>query len=153
MLESDSVGEDEVDESEWTIEELTDAKPIFLYYYRNNNTDRNLHEEEYSFSRRFEMGLQGKTVERLNEKWRCKKIPLALDAELKKDEEKTRIELWSAIDTKMKTLTVQKKHQKLLGAGPLARTLRKYEKVNKGLCEKEIKRLQKLEKAEESASK
>ncbi len=153
VLASETVG-DEEEEAEWTVEELTDAKPTFLYYYRNNNTDRNMHEDEYEFSRRFEMGLQEKTITRLNEKWRAKKLPIDMDVELKKREEMTRIELWSAMETKMKALTIKKNDQKLLGAGPLMRILRKYEKVNKNLCKKEIKRLEKIQKdLEKSASK
>ena len=153
MLDSEPVG-DEADDTEWTVEELKDAKPIFLYYYRANNTDRNLHEDEYEFSRRFEIGLQENTIDRLNKDRRCKKVPIELDAEVKKTEDMTRIELWSAIETKMKVLTVKKNDQKLLGAGPLTRILRKYHQVNDGLCGKEIKRLEKLQKAlEKSASK
>ncbi len=148
--------EDEADSySEWTVDELKEAKPLFLYYFRNQNMDPQVHKDEYGFSRRFEMGLQDKTIERLNENWRCKKMPLDIDAELKKNDEKTRVEMWSAVETKMKAITVKKNDQKMLGAGPLGRLLRKYEKVNKTLCKKEIKRIEKLEKMmeEESAAK
>ena len=140
---------------EWTVEELQDAKPILLYYVRLNNTDPKLFEDEYNFSRRFEMGLQEKVLKRLNERWRCKKVALDLDTEYEKAEEMTRIEMWSSIETKMKVITAKKKDQKLLGGGPMARILRKYEKVNKTIVGKEIKRIEAREKAlqKESASK
>ena len=147
-LAQEPVGEaDDDDVSEWTIEELEDAKPKLFYFVRNGNTDPRHLPDEYKFSRRFEMGLQSKTIDRLNENWSCTKSTLELDAEIKKVEERTRLEFWSAIDTKMKVITISKKDQKMLGAGPLLRLLKKYESVNRKLCDKEIARIEKAEKA------
>lgn len=130
----------EEDDADLTVEELQDAKPMFIYYFRQGLTDPM--NEEYKFSRRFEMGLQEKIVAEINDNWLAKKEGLDLEEELE-EAEATRIELWSALETKMKTITAAKKDQKLLAAGPLTRILKKYEKVNEGLVDKEIKRLQK----------
>jgi len=135
---------------EFTIEELEDAKPMFLYYFRQGLTDP-MH-DEYKFSRRFEMGLQEKLIDQINENWLAKKEGIDSEEEIEKIEERTRIEFWSAVETRMKLLTMSKKDQKMLAAGPMVRLLKKYEKVNKGLVNKEIKRLQKLEEAMEKES-
>ena len=126
---------------------------MFLYYFRQGLVDP-MH-EEYKFSRRFEMGLQEKLITEINENWLCKKQGLDLEEEFESDEQKTRIEFWSAIETKMKVITMSKNDQKMLAAGPMVRLLKKYAKVNDGLVNKEIKRLEKIEKAmdEESAAK
>ena len=126
---------------------------MFLYYFRQGLTDPM--NEEYKFSRRFEMGLQEKLITEINENWMCQKVGIDLEEEIEDEDEGTRIELWSAIETKMKTINFSKKDQKLLAAGPLTRILKKYAKVNGGLVKKEIKRLEKLEKQmeEESAAK
>ena len=126
---------------------------MLLYYFRQGLDDAM--NEEYKFSRRFEMGLQDKSIEEINANWAAKKVGIDLEKQVESDEEATRIELWSAIETKMKTITISKSDQKLLAAGPLVRILKKYEKVSDGLVEKEIKRLEKVEKMmeEESAAK
>lgn len=126
---------------------------MFLYYFRQGLTDPM--SEEYKFSRRFEMGLQEKLIEEINSNWMCKKVGLDLEEEIEEEDQATRIELWSAIETKLKVITYSKSDQKLLAAGPLTRVLKKYKKVSDGLVEKEIKRLEKLEKdmQEESAAK
>ena len=126
---------------------------MFLYYFRQGLVDP-MH-EEYKFSRRFEMGLQEKLITEINENWLCKKQGLDLEEEFESDEQKTRLELWSAIETKTKVITMSKNDQKMLAAGPMVRLLKKYAKVNDGLVNKEIKRLEKIEKAmdEESAAK
>ena len=126
---------------------------MFLYYFRQGLTDPM--NEEYKFSRRFEMGLQEKIIEEINSNWMCKKVGIDLEEEIENESEGTRIELWSAIETKMKTIDFSKADQKLLAAGPLTRILKKYAKVNDGLVAKEIKRLEKLDKQmeEESAAK
>ena len=126
---------------------------MFLYYFRQGLEDPM--NEEYKFSRRFEMGLQEKLIEEINGNWMAKKVGIDLEQEIESEDEGTRIELWSAIETKMKSINFSKKDQKLLAAGPLTRILKKYEKVNDGLVKKEIKRLEKLEKQmeEESAAK
>jgi hypothetical protein len=143
----------ETEETELTAEQLADAKPMFLYFFREGLTDP-MH-EEYKFSRRFEMGLQEKLIEEINSNWMCKKVGIDLEEEIESEDEGTRIELWSAIETKMKSINFSKSDQKLLAAGPLTRVLKKYKKVSDGLVEKEIKRLEKLEKQmeEESAAK
>ena len=148
ILASEASAEEEA--QEWTVEELEDAKPMFLYFFRQGLMDP-MH-DEYKFSRRFEMGLQEKLITQINENWRPKKEGLDLEEEIEKVEERTRIELWSAIETKMKVITMTKKDQKMLAAGPMVRLLKKYEKVSKGLVNKEIKRLEKLEKAMEKES-
>ena len=126
---------------------------MFLYYFRQGLTDPM--NEEYKFSRRFEMGLQEKLIDEINENWMCQKLGIDLEEEIEDEDEGTRIELWSAIETKLKVINFSKKDQKLLAAGPLTRVLKKYAKVNAGLVKKEIKRLEKLEKQmeEESAAK
>ena len=126
---------------------------MFLYYFRQGLTDPM--NEEYKFSRRFEMGLQEKLIDEINENWMCQKLGIDLEEEIEDEDEGTRIELWSAIETKLKVINFSKKDQKLLAAGPLTRILKKYAKVNSGLVKKEIKRLEKLEKQmeEESAAK
>jgi hypothetical protein len=143
----------EADAQEWTAEELADAKPMFLYFFRQGLTDPM--NDEYKFSRRFEMGLQEKLIDEINDNWAAKKVGLDLEEEIEESDKATRIELWSAIETKMKVITYSKKDQKLLAAGPMTRVLKKYKKVNDGLVAKEIKRLEKLEKQleEESAAK
>jgi len=143
----------EGDEDEMTVEELTGAKPMFLYYFRQGLDDPM--DDEYKFSRRFEMGLQTKLVKEINANWLCMKEGIDLEEELEKNEEKTRIEFWSAIETKMKVISISKKDQKMLAAGPMVRLLKKYSKVSKGLANKEIKRLEKIEKnlKKESAAK
>ena len=140
-------------EEEWTVEQLTDAKPMFLYYFRQGLTDPM--NEEYKFSRRFEMGLQEKLITEINDNWMAKKVGIDLEKEIEDEDEGTRIELWSAIETQMKVINFSKKDQKLLAAGPLTRILKKYEKVNDGLVAKEIKRLEKMQEQmeEESAAK
>ena len=138
---------DAEEDQEFTIEELQDAKPMFLYYFRQGLSDP-MH-DEYKFSRRFEMGLQEKLIDQINENWLAKKEGLDLEEEFEKNEQKTRIEFWSTLETRMKMLTISKKDQKMLAAGPMVRLLKKYEKVNKGLVNKEIKRLEKLAKAAE----
>ena len=126
---------------------------MFLYYFRQGLEDPM--NEEYKFSRRFEMGLQEKLIEEINGNWMAKKVGIDLEQEIESEDEGTRIELWSAIETKMKSINFSKKDQKLLAAGPLTRILKKYEKVNAGLVKKEIKRLEKMQEQmeEESAAK
>ena len=126
---------------------------MFLYYFRQGLEDPM--NEEYKFSRRSEMGLQEKLIEEINGNWMAKKVGIDLEQEIESEDEGTRIELWSAIETKMKSINFSKKDQKLLAAGPLTRILKKYEKVNAGLVKKEIKRLEKMQEQmeEESAAK
>jgi hypothetical protein len=123
---------------------------MLLYYFRQGLVDP-MH-DEYKFSRRFEMGLQEKLINEINANWLAKKEALDLEEEFEKDDEKTRIEFWSSIETKMKLISISKKHQKMLAAGPMTRLLKKYKKVNAGLVKKEIKRLEKIEKMLESES-
>jgi hypothetical protein len=123
---------------------------MFLYYFRQGLTDP-MH-EEYKFSRRFEMGLQEKLIDEINDNWMSKKVGIDLEEEIESEDEGTRIELWSAIETELKVINFSKRDQKLLAAGPLTRVLKKYKKVNDGLVAKEIKRLEKLEKQMEEES-
>ncbi len=140
-------------EDEWTVESLTAAKPMFLYYFRQGLTDPM--DDEFKFSRRFEMGLQEKLIAEINDNWMPKKVGLDLEEEIEEKDQATRIELWSAIETKMKVITYSKADQKLLPAGPLTRILKKYAKISKRLAAKEIKRLEEFEKQmqDESAAK
>ena len=72
---------------------------MFLYYFRQGLQDP-MH-DEYKFSRRFEMGLQEKVITQINENWLSKKQGLDLEEEFEKNEQKTRIEFWSSIETSL----------------------------------------------------
>jgi hypothetical protein len=140
-------GDKAADEREWTVEELRDAKPILVYYFVDGINDQPMN-DNYKFSRSFEFGLQSKVIEELNQNWRCKKIGLPGDADLSKPENQARIELWSALGTKMAVITVDKRGQ--TSANALRSLLKREKSKNDSWVAKEIKRLEKLEKQQQS---
>jgi hypothetical protein len=59
-------------------------------------------DENYKFARKFEMGVLGEeTVDFLNKNFRCKKVELPGDADMKLEKNQARIEIWSPTDKKV----------------------------------------------------
>lgn len=139
------------DESTWTVEELKAGKPILLYYFVDGMDGSNgANDPSYKFSQSFEMGgLSEKVVGELNEKWRCKKIGLDLDADRKQAKNQARIEFWSFTGVKMGDITV--KEQGRLSS--LEVDLKQMRVKNAAICAKEIKRVEALQKQREKAEK
>ena len=120
-------------QDEWTIEELKDAKPLLMYYFRS---ETNPQADAYKFSRKLELGsMQDKVVEQIQKNWRCKK--------------QTRVEFWSFTGSRMGEITY--KQQQILNAGPLRVKLKQMQDKNRQICDREIKRLEAIAKAEKEA--
>jgi hypothetical protein len=139
------------DEKEWSVEELKAGKPILLYYYVEGMDGANgSNDPSYKFSQSFEMGgLSEKVVAELNDKWRCKKVGMDLDADRKQAKNQARIEFWSFTGVRMGDITVKE-------AGRLSSLevdLKQMRVKNAAICAKEIKRVETLEKARIKAEK
>jgi hypothetical protein len=125
-------------EKEWTTEELKAGKPMLVYYFVPTADPQ---DENYKFSRKFEMGvLQEKNVDKLNAGWRKKKIEIDVDADHAKEKNQAHIEFWSFTGKKLGDVTLKEQNQ--LNAGPFGALLIKYERMNRDLCSAEIKRLE-----------
>ncbi len=134
-------------QDEWTIEELKDAKPLLMYYFRS---ETNPQADAYKFSRKLELGsMQDKVVEQIQKNWRCKKLEIDLDADEKVEKNQTRVEFWSFTGSRMGEITY--KQQQILNAGPLRVKLKQMQDKNRQICDREIKRLEAIAKAEKEA--
>ena len=113
------------------------------------NTDANV--EGYAFSQALEVKVfqKDKVIDQINKNWRAKKVGLDVESDKKKSENQTRLDFYSFTGTKMGGLTTKDK----VSSRTVLTRLKKYEAKNKGLCKKEIKRLEKQAKLEEQAAK
>ena len=134
------------EEEEWTIEELKEGKPLFLYYFVSGMEDPT--DDNYKLSRKLEMMTfnEEKIIKRLNEDWRAKKVGLDLEEDLTEKKNQARLEFWSFTKVKMGVITV--KEDKFLKSRLFLAKLKKYEKQNKKFCDKEVKRLEDIAKEE-----
>jgi hypothetical protein len=93
-------------EEEVDVEALKKAKPIFLYYYVELLTDPM--DENYKFSRKFELGiLQEEVVDNLNKNFICKKIALPAEGDMKIAKNQARIEIWTPTNKKVGTINLE----------------------------------------------
>ena len=134
------------EEEEWTIEELKEGKPLFIYYFVQGMEDPT--DDNYKLSRKLEMMTfnEEKIIKRLNEEWRAKKVGLDLEEDLTEKKNQARIEFWAFTKVKMGVITV--KEDKFLKSRLFLAKLKKYEKQNKKFCDKEVKRLEDIAKEE-----
>ena len=145
-----SEGDEEADVAqEWTIEELKAAKPLMVYRYIDNLMDAS--DENYKFSQSFEVKIlaKEKVIEQINAKWMCKRSPIDIEADRKDKKNQSSIVFYAFTGQKMGELGLKSR----MSSRNFLTTLSKFEKKNKLLCGKEIKRLEKIAKDEETASK
>jgi hypothetical protein len=132
---------------EWTIDELKAAKPLFVYRFVDQLTDAS--DENYQFSQAFEIKILAKdeVIKQINDGWRAKRSPIDIEADRKKDENQAGIAFYSYTGQKMGSLSLSSR----MSTRNFITTLSKYEKENRKICDKEIKRLEELAKAMEEA--
>ena len=145
-----SEGDEEADVAqEWTIEELKAAKPLMVYRYIDNLMDAS--DENYKFSQSFEVKILAKTkvIDRVNKSWRCKRSPIDIEADRSEKKNQSAITFYAYTGQKLGQLSLKSR----MSSRNFLTALSKYEKKNKLLCNKEIKRLEKIAKEQETASK
>ena len=135
----------------FTIEELEIGKPLMVYRFIDQLMEAG--DDNYKFSQAFEVKIlaKEKVVARINENWRAKKSPVDIEADRKKEENQAGVLFYSYTESKLGELGVKSS----MSSRNFITALTKYEKKNKLLATKEIKRLEKLaaDKDEDTASK
>ena len=135
----------------FTIEELENGKPLMVYRFIDQLMEAG--DDNYKFSQKFEVKIlsKEKVVARINEGWRAKKSPVDIEADRKKPENQAGVLFYSFTEDKLGELGLKSS----MSSRNFITALTKYEKKNKLLATKEIKRLEKLaaDKDEDTASK
>ena len=129
------------DELDVDLEALAKMKPLLVYYYVDPISDPM--DENYKFSRKFELSVLGESVnEVLAKGFRLKKVSLAPDADMKQVKNQARIEIWSP--TKVKVRVITRAEEALLNKSPfLAASKASIAKSDK-LVKDEVARITKL---------
>ena len=125
-------------EPEYTIEELQEGKPLMVYRYIDGLMEAK--DDNYKFSQAFEIKIlsKKKIIAQLNKKWRSKKAPIDIDADRKDKKNQARLEFWSYIETKMGVLSLKDR----MSSRNFTNRMKQYEKKNRLLAKKEIKKIQ-----------
>jgi hypothetical protein len=108
-------------------------------------------DDNYKFSRKFEMSVLGEeTVDFVNKNFRCKKIELPADADMKLEKNQARIEVWSPVEKKVGTIT--RDNEGALNKTPFLGFMKVRIAKSEKMVKDEIARITKLrkEKAENS---
>ncbi len=127
------------------IEALKAKKPLLVYYFVEGVVDPM--NDNYTFSRKFEMGVLGisKVVDFLNKEFVCRKIALPAEADMKVAKNQARIEIYGATNTLIGT--IGRDADGLLNSAPFTAFAKVRIAKSDSLAKKEIARLEK-EKAE-----
>lgn len=130
-----------VDELDVDLEALAKAKPLFVYYYVDPLSDPM--DENYKFSRKFELSVLGEQVnEVLAKGFRLKKVSLPADADMKQVKNQTRIEIWSPTNVKIRSIT--RAEEALLNKSPFMAASKVSIAKSDKLVKNEIARITKL---------
>jgi hypothetical protein len=131
------------------LEALAKTKPLFVYYYIGTVSDPM--NDNYKFSRKFELSVLGEeVVDTLNKNFVCTKIELPGDADMKLAKNQARIEIWSATDKKVGSITIE--NEATLNKTPFLGFLKVRIAKNQSLIKAEVARITKL-RAERVAAK
>ena len=105
-------------------------------------------DDNYDFSRKFEMGvLQGSVVEAINKNFVAKKIALPADGDMKKVENQARIEIWSPTRSMVGRITGETRAT--LNKTPFLVFLKTRQMRSEKLVKDEIARIEKAQKDRE----
>lgn len=105
-------------------------------------------DDNYKFSRKFELGvLQEQVVELLNKHFTCAKVVLPAEADMKKASNQARIEIWSPTKEKVGVISVDQ--DSLLNKSPFISFLKTRLAKSENLVKKEIARVEKARKDRE----
>ncbi len=100
-------------------------------------------DENYKFCRKFEMGvLLDKSVDYINKNYRAKKQPLSAEADMKDPKNQSRLEVWSATDKKIGSITQES--QNLLSLNPFMQFVKARTDKNAVLVKAEVARITRL---------
>jgi len=123
------------------LEALAKTKPLFVYYYIGTVSDPM--NDNYKFSRKFELSVLGEeVVDMLNKNFVCTKIELPADADMKLAKNQARIEIWSATDKKVGSITIE--NEATLNKTPFMGFLKVRIAKNQSLVKAEVARITKL---------
>ncbi|HEU4395599.1 MAG TPA: hypothetical protein VFS92_08540 [Planctomycetota bacterium] len=130
-----------VDELDVDLEALAKMKPLLVYYYVDPISDPM--DENYKFSRKFELSVLGETVnEALAKSFRLKKVSLPADGDMKKVQNQARIEIWSP--TKAKVRVITRADEALLNKSPFLAAAKTSVAKSDKLVKDEVARITKL---------
>ena len=130
-----------VDELDVDLEALAKTKPLLVYYFVDPISDPM--DENYKFSRKFELSVLGETVnEVLVKGFRLKKVSLPADADMKKVENQARIEIWSP--TKKKVRSITRADDAMLNKSPFLAAAKVSIAKSEKLVKDEVARITKL---------
>lgn len=117
-----------------------------MYYYVAPLADPM--DDNYKFSRKFELGvLQDSVVELINKYFVCKKIELPAEADMKKMENQARIEIWSPTNALVGRITLEQ--DSYLNKSPFIAFLKSRVAMSEKKVKTEIARIEKLRKERE----
>jgi hypothetical protein len=109
-------------------------------------------DENYKFARKFEMSVLGEeTCDFVNKNFRCRKIELPADGDMKQLKNQARIEVWSATDKKVGVIS--RDNEGALNKTPFMGFMKIRIAQADKLVKNEIARIQKLRKEKEEAAK
>ena len=133
--------EPSVDELDVDLEALAKMKPLLVYFYVDPISDPM--DENYKFSRKFELGVLGESVnEVLAKGFRLKKVSLPADGDMKKLENQARIEIWSPTNKKVRAIT--RSEDAMLNKSPFLVAVKSSIAKSDKLVKDEVARITKL---------
>jgi hypothetical protein len=105
--------------------------------------------DNYKFSQAFEVKVLSKDdiIARINESWRARKSPIEDGADAKKPENQVGVEFWAFTGQKLGAIDINDS----MSSRNFSTALKRYESKNRAVCDKEIKRLEEIEKAAKAA--
>jgi hypothetical protein len=102
-------------------------------------------DDNYKFSRKFELGVLGEEIcDLINKTYRCKKVVLPADADMKVAKNRARIEVWSPTNKKIGELGTD--NESLLNKSPFMSFLKVRAAKSEKLVKDEIARIEKARK-------
>lgn len=139
-----------VDELDVDLEALAKMKPLLVYYYVDPISDPM--DENYKFSRKFELSVLGEEVNKvLASSFRLKKVSLPADGDMKKVQNQARIEVWSP--TKAKVRVITRAEEALLNKSPFMAAAKASVAKSDKLVKAEVARITKLREARDKKAK
>ena len=129
---------------------LAKKKPLLVYYYVANVTDPM--NDNYKFSRKFELGVLGEEiVDMLNKNFVCKKVELPAEADMKIAANQARIEVWSPTEKKVGSIGIEQ--VAMLNKTPFIGFMKVRMAKSESLVKSEIARITKLRKEKDAPKK